>query len=97
MKAPICNIVSVALPVVTGAIGFYLIRTAKGATNMGEALGPFFAVAFLLTLAAVAGELSAIVSLLRGERMGWLSWLGVAVNALLLAPVIYFLGTTTSH
>ncbi len=60
---------------------------------MGEAMAPFFAVALLLTMAAVAGELAAIISLVRGERMAWLSWTGVLVNGLLLAPVAYLLGT----
>ena len=93
MKAPICNVLSVAIPALTGAYGFYLVRTAKGATNMGEALGPFLGVALLLTLAAVVGEAAALVSLARAERLGWLSWLGVIVNAALLMPVIYLLLT----
>lgn len=92
MKTPIYNVLSMALPVVAGTFGYYLTRAAKSPTNMGEALGPFFAVAMLLTLAAVAGELAAIISLVRGERLGWLSWMGVAVNGLLLAPVAYMLG-----
>ena len=92
MKTPICNVLSLALPVVAGTYGYYLTRTAKSPTNMGEALGPWFAIAILLTLGAVAGELAAIISLVRGERMGWLSWVGVAANGLLLAPVAYMLG-----
>lgn len=92
MKTPICNVLSLALPVVAGTFGLYLTRTAKGPTNMGEALGPYFAVAILLTLAAAGGELAAIISLVRGERLGWLSWAGVVVNGLILAPVAYMLG-----
>ena len=93
MKTPIFSVVSLALPVVAGIAGLLWARAAKGATNMGEALGPFFAAAIFLVLAAVAGEFAAVVSLVRGERMGWLSWLGIVGNALILAPVVYLLGT----
>jgi hypothetical protein len=93
MRAPIFNILSLVLPVVAGAWGYTLARSAKGATNMGEALGPWFALAFVLTAAALAGELAAVISLVRGERLGWLSWIGVAGNGVLLLPVIYFVAT----
>lgn len=95
MKAPIWNTLSLALPIVVGAVGYYLARTAKGATNMGEALGPYFALAILLTLAAIVGEAAAVISLVRGERLVWLSWLGVLVNCVLLLPAISLLMTTS--
>jgi hypothetical protein len=99
MKAPICNVLSLALPAVVGSVGFYLARTAKGATNMGEALGPLFAAMIVLMASAVAGEAAAVASLLRGERLAWLSWLGIAVNGLLLLPLIVLLLTAdwTNH
>jgi hypothetical protein len=93
MKAPIFNVLSLATPVVVGAVGFYMARTAKGATNMGEALAPLFVAAIVLMGSAVVGELAAVVSLVRGERLGWLAWLGVAVNGLLLLPLAYLLLT----
>ena len=93
MKTPIWNVLSLALPLLTGTVGYVLARGAKGATNLGEALGPFFAVAMLLTLAAVAGETAAIISLVRCERLRWLSWLGVVGNGALLAPIVYLIGT----
>ena len=86
MRTPICNMLSLALPVVVGSVGYHLAKTTKGATNMGEALGPFFALAVVLSIAAAAGELAAIVSLVRGERLRWLSWIGVVANAVLLLP-----------
>ena len=61
MRTPVCSILSLALPA-----GYYLARTGKEATNMGEALAPFFVAAVVLTIAA------AIVALFR-----WLSWIGV--------------------
>lgn len=60
---------------------------------MGETMAPFFVLALALTLAAVVGELAAVVSLVRGERLGWLSWMGVVVNGILLAPSVYLLIT----
>jgi hypothetical protein len=58
-----------------------------------EAPWPWFALAFGLTAAALAGELAAVISLVRGERLGWLAWIGVAVNGALLLPTIYLLVT----
>lgn len=93
MRTPICNVISVALPTLVGSYGYYWARTTKGATNLGEGLAPFFALAMFLTIAAVVGEVAAVISLVRGERLGWLSWLGVAVDAALLMPAAYLLLT----
>ena len=93
MKAPICNVLSLAVPAVVGAAGYHLVRTAKGATNLGEALAPLFVLALALTAAAVVGEVAAVVSLARTERLVWLSWLGVLVNGMLLMPAVYLLVT----
>ena len=93
MKTPICNVLSLALPSLVGAVGYYLARTSKGATNMGEALAPFFALAIVLTLAAAVGELAALVSLVRGERLRWLSWMGALMNGVLLMPAAWLIAT----
>jgi len=60
---------------------------------MGEAIAPLFVLATFLTIAAGVGEVSAVISLVRGERLGWLSWIGVVVNAALLMPAAYLLLT----
>ena len=60
---------------------------------MGEAMAPFFALAIVLTMAAALGEAAAVVSLVRGERLGWLSWSGVLWNGALLLPALYLLST----
>ncbi len=93
MRTPFFNVISVALPTLVGTYGFYWARTTKGATNMGEALAPFFALAMFLTIAAVGGKVAAVIAFVRGERLGWLSWLGVVVNAALLMPAAYLLLT----
>lgn len=90
MRTPIFNILSLVAPVLGGAWGFWMIRTAKGATNMGEALAPAFAFGMLLVLAAALGELAAVIALVRGERMAWLSWMGVAVNGTVLLSIYLF-------
>lgn len=87
MRAPIFVGLSLAIPIIAGVAGYHLLRTAKRPTNMGEAIGPYFAVVILLTIAAAAGEVAAIVSLVRGERLGWLGWLSVVVNGGLLISV----------
>ena len=48
---------------------------------MGDGLAPLFALLVPLALGAAIGEVSAVVALVRGERWGWLSGFGVAVNA----------------
>ena len=93
MKAPIFNVLSVAFPLLVGAVGYTLMRNAKGATNLGEALGPFFALIIAVCAAALVGEAAAWISLVRGERLAWLTWLGVVGNGVLLMPVLYFLAT----
>ena len=83
MRTPIFNVISLAIPTLVGTYGYDWARTTKGTTNVGEAS--------FLTIAAVAGEVAAVVSLVRGERLGWRSWLGVAVNVALLMPAAYLL------
>ena len=60
---------------------------------MGEAMAPFYILALVLTAAAVAGETAAVVSLVRGERLVWMSWMGALMNVVLLAPAAYLLLT----
>lgn len=91
MKAPIFNSLSLLIPACVAVGGYIMARSSKGATNMGEALGPYFAWAILVVIAAAIGEVSAIIALFRGERMTWLSWLGAILNALILFPVILLL------
>lgn len=93
MRTPIFNLVALTLPTIVGTYGYYWARTTLGATNMGEAMAPFFVLAMFLTIAAAAGEGAAVVSLVRGERLAWLSWLAVAVNGALLLPALYLLTT----
>jgi hypothetical protein len=93
MRSPIFALLSLAIPVTVGVAGYVLARNAKGATNMGEALGPLFTAAFALMAAAVLGELAAIVSFVRAERLAAVAWIGVAVNGILIAPLLYLLLT----
>ena len=93
MKAPILAVLSLAIPATVGAVGYLLARSVKGASNMGEALGPYFAFALTLIIAVVVGETAAVASLIRGERLRWLAWLGALIDAALIMPVIYLLVT----
>jgi hypothetical protein len=93
MKMPLCNLLSLAVPALVGSVGYYLARTAKGATNLGEALGPFFGWLLCLFAAAMVGEGAALLALVRGERLAWLSWLGAVANGLLLlTPLVWLAG-----
>jgi hypothetical protein len=93
MRSPVFALLSLAIPAAVAAIGYHLARNAKGSTNLGEAVAPFFAAAAAVVVSAVFGELAAVASLLRAERLAWVSWVGVAVNGALLMPAIYLLLT----
>ncbi|MBM3762966.1 MAG: hypothetical protein FJW36_22290 [Acidobacteria bacterium] len=85
MKRPILSILSLVIPVIASAVGYYGVKNVKGATNLGEAIGGFLAWVIVVVLAGIVGEVLAIAGLIRGER---LVWLGVLVNAALVFWVI---------
>lgn len=91
MKAPFFSVLSLLIPAVAAVAGYILARNAKGATNMGEALGPFFAAAFAIMISGAFGEASAVIALVRGERLQWIAWLGTILNAGLVLPLLYLL------
>jgi hypothetical protein len=90
MKLPVLSALSLVLPLTALIGGYFLAKGAKGATNMGEALGPYFAWGVIVVLAAIAGELAAIVSIVRGEPLKWLSWLGILGNTAILLSAFLF-------
>jgi hypothetical protein len=93
MRTPIFSILALVLPLAAAAAGYYVYKTAKGATNLGEAIAPFIVFLMALFCGAAVGEVTALISLWRAERLGWLSWLGVVGNALLLMGLVHFVST----
>ncbi len=92
MKTPFFGVSSLLVPALAALVLFSLTRNAKGATNLGEALGPFLGMVLGMMFAAIVGETAALLGLIRGERSIWIAWIGVIVNGALLAvPLSYLL------
>ena len=87
--APRWNIVSVALPVVAVVLGVLLIvANPSGRGDYFGGLGA--AVLFIVgvTVACAIGEVAAWVALVRGERLAWLTILGIVGNGAVIVPVL---------
>ncbi len=58
---------------------------------MGGAIGQLIGAYVIFAAACLLGEVAAVVSLLRGERPGWLSVIGVLLNlTAVIPPIIVF-------
>jgi hypothetical protein len=67
---------------------------ALGGSRGGDfagAIGGGVLFIFGLAAACVIGEIAAWVALLRGERMAWLSILGILGNGIVILPVLLLL------
>lgn len=88
-RAPCWNIVSVALPVLAIAIGFIaLTASPSGRGDFGGAMGA--GILFILGVCAARslGAVAAVIALIRGERMPWLTVIGLVGNGAVLVPVL---------
>ncbi len=87
---PLFNVISALLPVVGGAYAWSAYAKSS-ADTMGGAIGHLIGAYVIFATACLLGELAAIVSLVRGERPGWLSVIGVLLNlAAVIPPIIVF-------
>jgi len=89
--APLWNVVSVAIPAIAIVLGLLLIAGGRGGGDFAGALGGGVLFIFGVAGACVMGELAAWVALVRGERMGWLTALGIIGNAVVVVPVLLLL------
>ena len=89
--APFWNLVSVALPIAAGVLGIAILSSNRRGGDYASALGG--GILFLLGMAVVSviGEAAAIAAMYRGERMLWLSVLGIVGNAAVFLPVLFTL------
>ena len=88
-KAPRWNIVSVALPAVAVVLG--LLMLAANPSGRGDFAGSLgAAVLFALGIggACALGEIAALVALVRGERLLWLTTLGILGNGAVILPIL---------
>jgi hypothetical protein len=88
-RAPCWNIVSIALLVLTIAVGLWVL--VSGSSGRGDYYGAMGAAILLLIGGAAAcglGLIAAIIALIRGERMLWLTFIGLVGNAAVVVPVL---------
>ena len=88
--APLWNVVSVVIPMIAILIGLVALGGSRGGDFAG-AIGGGVLFIFGLAAACVIGEIAAWVALLRGERMAWLSILGILGNGVVILPVLLIL------
>ncbi len=84
------NIVSLVLPAGAVLIGVIALLT-RGSSGFGGGLGNLFKATILCGGVGVFGEAAAISALVRGERMAWLSVLGLLANGAIILPAILLL------
>ena len=90
--APLWNIASVAIPAAAIVIGLLLLAGSRGgAGDFAGALGGGVVFIFGIAGACVIGEIAAWVALARGERMAWLTALGIVGNGIVIVPVLLLL------
>lgn len=86
--APYWNIVSIALPVAAALVGAAALK-ASSFGDYGGALGGALKTFIVIGGVCVLGEAAAIASLVKGERMAWLSVLGALANLVVILPAFY--------
>jgi hypothetical protein len=87
--APRWNIVSVALPAVAVLVGFLLLAANPSARgDFAGSLGAAVLFALGVGAACVLGEIAALVALARGERLVWLTILGILGNGAVILPIL---------
>src|ERR1700704_2435114 len=84
---PLWNLISLAAPIIAG-VAFIAWRPQHGSPIIGD----FGAFIFAGVYGSPIGVVSAVVALIRSERKGWLSALGMLVNLPLFALLLVFSG-----
>ena len=90
MNPPFWNIVSVAVPFAAIAIGALMLSTGGGrGGDYAGALGSAIVTLIVVGGVCLFGLAAAIAALSRGERMAWLSAIGILVNLSVALPALY--------
>ena len=90
--APLWNIASVAVPAAATVIGVLVLAGSRGGGgDFAGALGGGVLFIFGIAGASVIGEIAAWVALVRGERMAWLTILGIIGNGVVILPALLLL------
>jgi len=89
--APLWNIVSIVLPAIAIVLGILMVAGSRGGGDFAGALGGGVLFIFGVAGACLIGEIAAWVALVRGERMAWLTILGIIGNGIVIVPVLLLL------
>ena len=90
--APLWNIASVAIPAAAIVLGVLVLAGSRsGGGDFAGALGGGVLFIFGIAGACVIGEVAAWIALVRGERMAWLTILGIIGNGVVILPVLLLL------
>ena len=86
---PFWSILSLALPLTATLLGVaILLSTRSGTGDYAARLGTGVLLLAGIGIACALGEIAAIVSILRGERLPWLAAIGVIANLLVIFPLL---------
>ena len=86
--APLWNIISIALPLGGFALlAIMAMTTSRGGGDFAGALGTAVLILFGSLIACGLGALAAIVGLARGERLMWLTVIGLVGNGIVLLSI----------
>ena len=88
-RAPLWNIVAVALPGLVLAVGLLMLAgNPSGRGDYAGAMGSAVLLVLGVGAACGLGAVAALVALVRGERLRWLTVLGLIVNGIVVVPVL---------
>ena len=88
-RAPCWNLVAVGLPLFALVVGLLLLAASpSGRGDYAGALGGAVLLVLGVGAACGVGAVAAVVALARGERLRWLTALGLIGNGLVLLPVL---------
>lgn len=88
-RVPRWNVISIALPALALAVGLMaLAANPSGRGDYAGALGGAVLLVFGVAAVCALGAVAAVVALVRGERLLWLTLLGLVGNGAVLVPVL---------
>jgi hypothetical protein len=87
--APCWNLVAVGLPALALVVGILaLVANPSGRGDYAGAIGGAVLLVFGVGAACALGAIAALIALCRGERLLWLTLLGIAGNSIVLVPLL---------
>jgi len=86
-KPPFWNLLAVGLPIAGALIGILIASSRGGTGDFAGRLGGAVIGLLVVAVAAALGIGAAVTSLMRNERMAWLSMLALLGSAVIALPI----------